>query len=710
MPLPTEDAHFIMQMFLAHLLCAMPESLRPEGASPPPRARPQTCAVHCLLPTLNQYDWDWIASANQSLISLRRKGDRQQALTFLAQRLERMFLKHEHKRDNMELEGAVHDMARHNFNNFIIELIECFPRIHHPRSAIKDALGKTQVVNIAFIKGDVLHSAYLGAVQNFLGPQVVGLIVVDPPTGESNHHWDKKAMTPELIISMLARVLQTSMRADRCSVAVFAVQSTLSDVVSIFQRLHIGGMQIITVAKDVPAPVTKGMQPSTFVEYLVVGVQVQGTRYPDMYSPPVRGPPRPPKEFPWPGFAPREEDMLMGMRLDRCFPPPSVSSRHFRPELDAYITPPGTLATVNTTQKGYELCRWLVRKFCPEGTAVLSLCSGVASVEVAAAKEGFNVVGVDNDEVQIAHATRRLVMLKDAEHDLKPKIERLKAAVIQELELEASLQVESIQERAQELQLGAQPAVAIVELTSQAVEDVVKGILNEKQYRLLAEFYADTWKLFKQLTVLQGHDALTSIKAKNRDILFGMLSGLDTDALKGEIEKEVKRKALRAGVVAERVFEDLRALDVVFGEPAGVSRELVPELYREAVIQALAAPSEEAPEASAVPSQEEQAGGGPSAEAGARMGAEAGEQAVARGMASPSGSVEQPGQEQQHVLVAEAGEAGEAGEVGEQAVARERASQSGSAVHPGQVQQPTVVAVAEAPIEHAEGQASRTQG
>ena len=55
-------------------------------------------------------------------------------------------------------------------------------------------------------------------------------------------------------------------------------------------------------------------------------------------------------------------------------------------------------------------------------------------------------------------------------------------------------------------------------------------------------------------------------------------------------------------------------------------------------------------------------------------------------MAYPSGSVEQPGQEQQPMLVAEAGEAGEAGEVGEQAVAWERASQSGSAVHPGQEQ------------------------
>ena len=107
---------------------------------------------------------------------------------------------------------------------------------------------------------------------------------------------------------------------------------------------------------------------------------------------------------------------MTGMWLDRCFPPPSVSSCHFRPELDAYITPPGSVATVNTTQKGYELCRWLVRKFCPKGTAVLSLCLGVASVEVAAAKEGFNVVSVDNGEVQIAHATHPLVILKDTEH------------------------------------------------------------------------------------------------------------------------------------------------------------------------------------------------------------------------------------------------------------------------------------------------------
>ena len=199
--------------------------------------------------------------------------------------------------------------------------------------------------------------------------------------------------------------------------------------------------------------------------------------------------------------------------------------------------------------------------------------------------------------------------------------------------------MESIQEQAQELQLGAQPAVTVEELTSQAVEDAVQGILNEKQYRLLTEFYADTWKLFKQLTVLQGPDALTSIKAKKRDILFGMLSGLDAGALQVEIEKEAKRKALHAGVVAERVFEDLRALDVVLGEPAGVSRELVPEFYRGAVIQALAAPSEEAPEASDIPSQEEQAGGGPSAEAGARMGAEVGEQEAAWGMNSLSGSV-----------------------------------------------------------------------
>ena len=144
-------------------------------------------------------------------------------------------------------------------------------------------------VSIGLIKANAVQHAYLPALQKLLTTQVIGLVVVDPPTGESSHQWDQRAMPIESVNSALAHILRTDLRANRCHVAVFANQDTLPKVLQMFRQRDIGGTQVLTIIKDIPAPIKKGLRTSTFIDYLVVGVHVRGACFPSEFVSLPRG-------------------------------------------------------------------------------------------------------------------------------------------------------------------------------------------------------------------------------------------------------------------------------------------------------------------------------------------------------------------------------------------------------------------------------------
>ena len=92
------------------------------------------------------------------------------------------------------------------------------------------------------------------------------------------------------------------------------------------------------------------------------------------------------------------------------------------------------------TQKSVDECRLLVRELTPNKGAVLSLCNGTGSVQVAAALEGRSSLGVDSSERQVRWAKKRLETLLIREDYLlqalaagrgkeNPAVQTLEAAV-----------------------------------------------------------------------------------------------------------------------------------------------------------------------------------------------------------------------------------------------------------------------------------------
>lgn len=65
------------------------------------------------------------------------------------------------------------------------------------------------------------------------------------------------------------------------------------------------------------------------------------------------------------------------------------------------------------TVKPVKLMRWLVRIFCPAGGTVLDPHSGSGSTIIACEAEGFNSIGIDNDEHSISIAERRVQEYQD---------------------------------------------------------------------------------------------------------------------------------------------------------------------------------------------------------------------------------------------------------------------------------------------------------
>lgn len=58
--------------------------------------------------------------------------------------------------------------------------------------------------------------------------------------------------------------------------------------------------------------------------------------------------------------------------------------------------------------KPVDLCRWLVRLVTPPGGIVLDPFCGTGSIGVAALREGFRYVGVEQDEAYVEVARARL--------------------------------------------------------------------------------------------------------------------------------------------------------------------------------------------------------------------------------------------------------------------------------------------------------------
>ena len=63
---------------------------------------------------------------------------------------------------------------------------------------------------------------------------------------------------------------------------------------------------------------------------------------------------------------------------------------------------------IHPTQKPVELCRWLVRTFCPDGGTVLDPTMGSGTSGVAAGLEGRGFIGIESDESYCGDAVERI--------------------------------------------------------------------------------------------------------------------------------------------------------------------------------------------------------------------------------------------------------------------------------------------------------------
>ena len=114
----TESISGVVDHFLSCLLLAMPTEHLPGSINVPARDKDigdNPHRVHPLLMPSTYFPWEWIDQAQSSLKALHRRGDRQQALLMLRNRLERVLFIPNSDEVLRELD---------------LELTSVFPRLH----------------------------------------------------------------------------------------------------------------------------------------------------------------------------------------------------------------------------------------------------------------------------------------------------------------------------------------------------------------------------------------------------------------------------------------------------------------------------------------------------------------------------------------------------------------------------------------------------
>lgn len=225
------------------------------------------------------------------------------------------------------------------------------------------------------------------------------LVVVDPPFGLLKESWDDTAWRGEEIKTFVKNI--EPLLADQVTIVVFVPYCAAyggEECVSCVHTwkeslvdLEFTNPQILTMVKDDTA-------------------WAQGARLASDVQQSVLVMFRPSGDLTHFGFN-KPEDHVLNANPVRFFIKPLSFSKYGRDELDKIVTKDSK--TLNSTQKSYELCRWLVRHWGGkdghlEGM-VLSCCDGTGSVSVAALHEGRSVIALDKDVTQLQVAYNRVL-------------------------------------------------------------------------------------------------------------------------------------------------------------------------------------------------------------------------------------------------------------------------------------------------------------
>lgn len=221
----------------------------------------------------------------------------------------------------------------------------------------------------------------------------VELVLIDPPFGKDKHKgdgggdWDtlenKWAPSP----AILEVIHPDLLHPEHYCVAVYCQYQDIEDWrraldKKVEKKLQPKGSLLIVLSRDGPSKLRKGAESPGTRTFLLVMKYGNGAA------------------------AVKSEMSRNAGRFTFSFPPPQVHSRYGRLDIDGELM--DGKSKVNATQKGVEETRLLIRQLAPEGGSVLSVCNGTGTALVAAAMEGRNALGIDNDEYQCRWARRRM--------------------------------------------------------------------------------------------------------------------------------------------------------------------------------------------------------------------------------------------------------------------------------------------------------------
>ena len=229
------------------------------------------------------------------------------------------------------------------------------------------------------------------AVKAVLGPRPVSLVIVDPPFGVhkagKKQGWDDKAWTPEGQSFLTAMAGLEFTRT--YTVGIYSRRQDLQKWEDALEKGVTGleeckGSFWMTLGRDEVAHLQKGTPSNGKQLHMLVMKFGHGAR------------------------VSLDPNTPLGGRFAFNFPSPTRSSKYGRYEVDGLLTEGGV--AVNATQKPIEEARLMVRALRPDGCggAVLSLCNGTGTTMIAAALEGMDAVGVDDNKQQCTWARRRL--------------------------------------------------------------------------------------------------------------------------------------------------------------------------------------------------------------------------------------------------------------------------------------------------------------